>query len=64
MTAVEFLESKIFGDEIFSLSKVIEQAKEMEKQQIIEAIAEANKSNKRNVGLNPEQYYNEKFKKE
>ena len=37
MTAVEFLESKIFGDEIFSLSKVIEQAKEMEKQQIIDA---------------------------
>ena len=36
MTAVEFLESKIFGDEIFSLSKVFEQAKEMEKQQIIE----------------------------
>ena len=35
-TAIEFLESKIFGDEIFSLSKVIEQAKEMEKQQIID----------------------------
>ena len=62
MTAVEFLESKIFGDEIFSLSKVIEQAKEMEKQQIIEAIAEANKSNNRNVSLNAEQYYNETYK--
>jgi len=41
----------------------IKQAKEMEKQQIIEAIAESNKSNNRNVSLNPEQYYNETFKK-
>ena len=36
----------------------------MEKQQIIEAIAEANKSNNRNVSLNSEQYYKEIFKKE
>jgi len=42
---------------------LIEQAKEMEKQQIIDAIAESNKSNNRNVSLNPEQYYNETFKK-
>ena len=32
-TAVEFIESKLFGDEIFSLSEVFEQAKQMEKQQ-------------------------------
>jgi len=32
-TAVEFIESKLFGDEIFSLSEVFNQAKEMEKQQ-------------------------------
>ena len=37
-TAVEYLESKIFGDEIFSLSKVFEQAKEMEKEQITYAM--------------------------
>jgi len=33
-TAVEFLESKIFGDEKFSLSEVFEQAKEMEKEKM------------------------------
>jgi hypothetical protein len=33
-TAVEFLESKILGDEKFSLSKWLEQAKEMEKEQM------------------------------
>ena len=42
---------------------LIDQAKEMEKEQIIDAIAESNKSNNRNVSLNPEQYYNETFKK-
>lgn len=36
---------------------------ELEKQQIIDAIVESNKSNNRNVSLNPEQYYNETFKK-
>jgi hypothetical protein len=41
----------------------INQAKEMEKQQIIDAIVSSNKSNNRNVSLNPEQYYNETFKK-
>ena len=35
-TAVEFLESKILGDEKFSLSKWLKQAKEMEKQQIVD----------------------------
>lgn len=65
MTAVEFLESKIFGDEIFSLSKVIEQAKEMEKQQIIEA--HGNKTKKsggitnHTYILTGEEYYNKTF---
>ena len=36
---------------------------EIGKQQIIQAIADANKSNNRNVSLNPEQYYNETFNK-
>jgi hypothetical protein len=35
----------------------------MEKQQIIDAIVSSNKSNNRNVSLNPEQYYNETFNK-
>jgi hypothetical protein len=67
MTAVEWLESKIFGDEIFSLSKVLEQAKEMEKQQIIDAHGNQTKksggiSNATYI-LTGEQYYNETFKK-
>jgi hypothetical protein len=36
-TAVEWLEEIIYGDKEFSLSEVFEQAKEMEKQQIIES---------------------------
>ena len=70
MTAVEFLESKIFGDEIFSLSKVIEQAKEMEKQQIIDAykaaedqceyFIEEHKWNRHYETAEP--YYNNKYK--
>ena len=64
MTAVEFLESKIFGDEIFSLSKVIEQAKEMEKQQIIDAVKFGNKDAHCVKPIKEfEQYYNETFKK-
>ena len=64
MTAVEFLESKIFGDEIFSLSKVIEQAKEMEKQQIIDAYVDGKIAVLTKENISYEQYYNEKFKKE
>ena len=37
---------------------------ELEKQQIIDAIAESNKSNNRNVSLNPDQYYKETFNKQ
>jgi hypothetical protein len=70
-TAVEWLGKKLesYGAPEFceieweKLDILIQQAKEMEKQQIIEAIAESNKSNNRNVSLNPEQYYNETFKK-
>ena len=64
MTAVEFLESKIFGDEIFSLSKVIEQAKEMEKQQIIDAVNFGDERGKITTYSTAEQYYIETFKKE
>ena len=61
-TAVEYLESKIFGDEIFSLSKVFEQAKIIEKQQILDA--HENGHNYYDVnGISEEQYYNETYKK-
>jgi hypothetical protein len=63
-TAVEWLYEKLWKEFNFSFSNnILEFAKEIEKQQIIDAIAESNKSNNRNVSLNPEQYYNETFKK-
>jgi len=67
MTAVEWLYEQLNGlnkpilDEYFQT--VFSEAKEVEKQQIIDAISESNKSNNRNISLNPEQYYNETFKK-
>ena len=64
-TAVEFLEDQLFELKYPTLNQIeiINQAKAMEKQQIIDAISESNKSNNRNVSLNPKQYYNEKFNK-
>jgi hypothetical protein len=62
MTAVEWLYNKMYEHKGIITIEEFEQAKEMEKKQIIEAIAEANKSNNRNVSLNAEQYYNETFK--
>lgn len=62
MTAVEWLINEIEDMYIHQCySKEFEQAKEMERKQIIEAISEANKSNNRNVSLNPNQYYKDKF---
>jgi hypothetical protein len=70
-TAVQWLLQKLFETnnntndaKKMDINKIIEQAKEMEKQQIIDSISNANKSNNRNVSLNPEQYYNETFKNE
>jgi hypothetical protein len=64
-TALEWLANLLpkidFEDDPY-YRDLFEQAKEIEKQQIIDAIAESNKSNNRNVSLNPEQYYNETFK--
>jgi hypothetical protein len=64
-TAVEFLVSKLNP---YGLSEsqilIFEQAIEMEKQQIIDSISNANKSNNRNISLNPEQYYNETYNKQ
>jgi hypothetical protein len=60
-TAVEWLVDKL---EIFATEQemnIIEQAKEMEKEQIISAFIEGNLSD---LGCGSEQYYNETFKSE
>ena len=71
-TAVEWLleqlENQVSDDGKQTMSLkvtgfLLEQAKEMEKQQIIDAVTEANKSNNRNVSLNPKQYYNQTYNK-
>ena len=59
-TAVEFLESKILGDEKFSLSKWLKQAKEMEKEQIESAFNYA----QIDLGMEADEYYNLTFKSE
>ena len=65
MTAVEWLYEKIWKEFNFSFSNnILEQAKEMEKQQIINAYHRgyANSISVPNKGYNPEKYYNETFK--
>ena len=63
-TAVEWLLEQFYNDDIPFSSTLFKKAKELEKQQIIDAIAESNKSNNRNVSLNSEQYYDETYKNE
>ena len=63
-TAVEWLVQNIKEKGLVAVlwnEKVIEQAKEMEKEQIIEAYKYGNQSD---VYFKPEQYYNETFKSE
>ena len=62
-TAVEWLLIQIhkhWNSEGLSFEKILEQAKAMEKEQIIEAYKYGNQSD---VYFKPEQYYNETFKK-
>lgn len=61
MTAVEFIESKIFGDEIFSLSKVFEQAKEKHKQEIIDAWIDGLSNWDNTDDYDAKHYYNKRF---
>ena len=62
MTAVEYIEAIIYGDKEFSLSEAFEQAKEMEKKQIIKAVYESMGTNlDPNMGR-AELYYNETYK--
>ena len=64
-TAVEWLAEQLFGDnEIIGCSdELFEQAKEMEKEQIIEAWNNGYDEEDRATS-NPNQYYNETFKSE
>jgi hypothetical protein len=60
-SAVEWLEDKILKPP-FNIVKLFEQAKEMEKQQIVDAYDDGNYAY--GMGIKePEQYYNETFKK-
>lgn len=57
-TAVKWLVEQICGDHTSEWQKQIEQAKEMEKQQIIEAYCNGDDN------ISAQQYYNETFKSE
>ena len=59
-TAVEWLFEKVWITPVSELPKILEQAKEMEKQQIMNALKYAN--NFEQGDLNCEVYYNETFK--
>lgn len=64
MTAVEFLEEKLL--ELFENHlpfELLEEAKEMEKQQIIDARMDGINSALKGYAISNEQYYNETFKK-
>jgi molecular chaperone GrpE (heat shock protein) len=64
-TAVEFLFGKIkkeLGFTSIELEKIFEQAKEMEKEQIIEAYTKGVQMEAED--FRPEEYYNETFKSE
>ena len=69
-TAVEWLVEQICGDHIHEWKKEIEQAKQMEKEQIIEAVESTIKSVKLTddktafFAMGGEGYYNETFKSE
>ena len=63
MTAVEFLKEKYYDSEGKLTTQDFEEAKEMEKQQIIDAYADGRISVINREIISYEQYYNETFKK-
>jgi len=64
-TAVEWLYETLWKQNDYSLpSTILEQAKEMEKQQIKKAYYTGNDDVKDNPDREAEQYYNETFKSE
>lgn len=66
-TAVQWLEEQINGDTLFYIDDLFEQAKEMEKQQIIDAhgdkLKQSGGTSNFEYWLNGEDYYNKKFNK-
>jgi hypothetical protein len=66
-TAVEFLIVQIYkhwDSEGVNFEKILEQAKEMEKRQIVDAYNNADSVDENNIGwISAERYYNETFKK-
>ena len=65
-SAVEWLENEIQKKYVFNQDDfdMLKQAKEMEKQQIIDAYSEAYVNGLMNDNLSAEQYYNETFNKQ
>lgn len=66
-TAIEWLYEELWKQTDFSLpSNILEKAKEMEKQQIIDAVVWFDNTARRpyEIEIDAEQYYNETFKSE
>ena len=61
VTAVEWFEQQLYNLDIEIPFSIIEQAKEMEKQQIIDAYENGYSDSDNTFALNPD-YYNETFK--
>jgi hypothetical protein len=65
MTAVEFIEKKLFCDEYWfeklTFEQIILQAKEMERKQIIDAWNNRNQDVIKSDGKSAKQYYNENY---
>ena len=64
MTAVEYLVQQIFGEHTEAWQKEIQQALEMEKQQIMQAFDKGKWDSLAFNGTSNEQYYNETYKKD
>ena len=63
-TAVEWLEKQLDSTQLYWVKDYIDQAKEMEKKQIIKAYCTGNDDVIDNPDREAEQYYNETFKSE
>ena len=66
-TAVQWLEEQINGNELFYIDDLFEQAKELEKQQIIDAhgdkLTKSGGTSNYEYWFTGEEYYNKTFKK-
>jgi hypothetical protein len=61
VTTIEWLEEITYYKKDFNLAEVFKQAKEIEKQQIIDAFNEGQALNVRGILIKGEQYYKETF---